>query len=341
MPALAPIDLVHQMTSGATPVSSIGESGLLARLFESLPQAPRGQTWSGDDAAVIEISGVRCLFATDAVVEHVDFDLAWATGADVGWKAVAVNASDIAAMGGRPTHAVATLSLTPEHDLETVDGVMSGLIEAAATYDVALVGGDITEAKDLAVSVAMVGELDGDEPVLRSGARTGDAICVTGALGGARAGYLLLTEGAPDTDDAAVAHCIERQLRPRARVDAGVVIARVASAMIDLSDGLARDLQRVVVASDTGCEIDLEALPIDPSVAAADPDPLRAATVGGEDFELLFTCAPEDVDRVCRELEEIDVPVTRIGTVIEGARRMGDRDLREWVEGSWDHLRRR
>ncbi len=330
------------MTSGATPVSSIGESGLLARLFESLPQAPRGQTWSGDDAAVIEISGSRCLFATDAIVEHVDFELASATGADIGWKAVAVNASDIAAMGGRPTHAVATLSLTPEHDIETVDGVLAGLIEAAAAYGVALVGGDITEAKDLGVNVAMLGELDAEDPVLRSGARAGDAICVTGPLGGARAGYLLLSErGAVDIGDPAVANCIERQLRPRARVDAGIVIAPAATAMIDLSDGLARDLQRVMVASATGCEIELDALPVDPCIAASGLDPLPTAIVGGEDFELLFTCAAEDVDGLCRQLATIDVPATRIGTVTEGPRRMGDKDLREWVEGSWDHLRHR
>lgn len=327
------------MNSGAMPVSSIGESGLLARLFESLPKAPQGQTWSGDDAAVIEISGSRCLFATDAVVEHVDFELAWATGADVGWKAVAVNASDVAAMGGRPTHAVATLSLTPDQHIETVDGVLSGLVEAAAAYDVALVGGDITEAKDLGVNVAMLGELGANEPVLRSGARTGDAICVTGTLGGARAGYLLLSEGATDVGDPAAAHCIERQLRPRARVDAGMVIAPAASAMIDLSDGLARDLQRVVVASDAGCEIDADALPVDRCIAAAGLDPVRTAVVGGEDFELLFTCAPEDVDLLCRKLESIDVPAVRIGTVTEGPRRIGDKDLQEWVEGSWDHLR--
>ncbi|MDQ3877470.1 MAG: thiamine-phosphate kinase, partial [Actinomycetota bacterium] len=171
------------MVPGDRPVSSIGESGVLERVFSRLPAVRSGEVWSGDDAAVVASSGDTTLFTTDALVEGVDFDLRWATGADVGWKAVAVNASDIAAMGGRPTYAVATLALSLDHSVDVVDQLVDGILLAVGELDIALVGGDVTEARDLGLTVAMLGDVDSQGPVLRSGARPRDGIFVTGTLG--------------------------------------------------------------------------------------------------------------------------------------------------------------
>jgi thiamine-monophosphate kinase len=161
------------MPPGDEPVSSLGESGLLERVFAKLPSAPSGEIWSGDDAAVITVGDSSCLLTTDAIVEGVDFELTSASGYDIGWKAIAVNASDIAAMGGRPTRAVATLYLRPDHAVELVDDVLSGLLAGADRYGLAIVGGDVTEAAELAVSIALLGDIGENGPVLRSGAMPG------------------------------------------------------------------------------------------------------------------------------------------------------------------------
>ncbi|MFN2594969.1 MAG: thiamine-phosphate kinase [Actinomycetota bacterium] len=330
------------MSSGDQPVSSIGESGLLARFATKLPSAPEGQTWSGDDAAVIEVAGATCLLTTDAIVEFVDFDLAYASGADVGWKAVAINVSDIAAMGGRPASAVATLALRPDHSVELVDDVLAGLLDASENYDIAIVGGDVTEAAELALSVTMLGEVGEAEPVLRSGAKPGDALCVTGRLGGARTGHLVLS-GKMDADraDPAIRGCIERQLRPIPRAKEGLVLGRFATAMIDLSDGLAIDLRRLLDASGVGCEVDPAAIPVDPGITGAGLDPLDTAIVGGEDFELLCSIPAASVDAATAGVAECGTTLSRVGTITSQGATIGSRSLDEWIGESWDHLRPR
>ncbi|MEA2476984.1 MAG: thiamine-monophosphate kinase [Actinomycetota bacterium] len=332
------------MPPGDEPVSSLGESGLLERVFAKLPSAPSGEIWSGDDAAVITVGDSSCLLTTDAIVEGVDFELTSASGYDIGWKAIAVNASDIAAMGGRPTRAVATLYLRPDHAVELVDDVLSGLLAGADRYGLAIVGGDVTEAAELAVSIALLGDVGANGPVLRSGAMAGESLWVTGTLGGARAGHLVLTGAVDaDRDDPEVARCIKRQLRPTARIEAGRVLGGVATAMIDLSDGLALDLQRLLDASGVSCIVEASSIPIDPAIAALDLDPLETAIVGGEDFELLFTANADELDHAIGELATTDTKVARIGTITaegEGAT-IGDRSLADWTKESWDHLRPR
>src|SRR5438093_8927896 len=204
------------MTDMQRTVSEIGEAGLIHRISAVLPKPDAGEAWIGDDAAVLSWDSGRLLFSVDALVEGVDFDLAYCDGSDVGWKAVASNVSDIAAMGGRPRYALGTLVVPVETDLGVVDDIFRAMSDAARGWGLSLVGGDISRGDQISVSVAIVGEPLG-EPVYRSGAAAGEAICVTGSLGGAAGGLLALRHGLLDRasghDRAAVERLIQRPLR--------------------------------------------------------------------------------------------------------------------------------
>jgi thiamine-monophosphate kinase len=245
-----------------------GEFSAIERIRRLLPDPPAGEVWIGDDAAVLRPPTGPLLLAADVVVEGVHFT-AGADLADVGWKAMTANVSDIAAMGGRPLHAVMTIA-TP--DVAGVDRLYEGVAEAVVAYRCALVGGDLSRASEVSVSVAVTGTVDGDlPPVLRSGARAGDAIFVTGALGAmAASGYAL---------------------RPQARLAEGQAARRAgATAMIDVSDGLAADLGHILDSSGVGATLD--ALPV---AAGATEEQARS---GGEDYELVFTGPAELAERL-------------------------------------------
>jgi thiamine-monophosphate kinase len=304
--------------------------------------------WAGDDAAVIGIDG-RTLFTTDVLVEGVDFELAWASGVDVGWKAIAVNASDIAAMGGRPTHAVVSLALPAGTPVSVTDAIGEGLVEAKERWDIAVVGGDFSRASEISVTVAMLGRC-GARVVLRSGAEVGDVLCVTGALGGAAAGLRLLRRGLAGPGPTEGRHvspelaetCVRlagRQLRPRARTEEGEALAAVGvHAMIDVSDGLLADAGHLVDSGGVAWSATGE-VPVDPDAIAVASliaaDPAELARTGGEDFELLFACEPATVDAGREALRRLGTAVTVVGEVRE---RREDDDTVEDVQG-WDHLR--
>jgi thiamine-monophosphate kinase len=315
-------------------VSEVGEGGLILDISARIGSPPPEEAWTGDDAAVVGFEGARLLLTTDIVVQGVDFDPAYSTGADVGWKVVAINASDVAAMGGRPLHALATLALPPDTSRRFVDQLMDGMLDAAERWSIRLVGGDISAAGEVSVGIAMTGVPTGS-PVLRSGARPGEAICVTGSLGGAAGGLIALRRG---VDAPGLAR---RHLRPDARVDEGEKVARAgASAMIDLSDGLAVDLGRLMDASETGCEVDTASIPVDEGLAALGDavDPLELSILGGEDFELLFTISEEALAGLGDATTGRSIPITRIGTVTSGEARLGSDALSRWRERGWDHL---
>ena len=243
-------------------VTGGGELGAISRLQALLPGPPPGETWLGDDAAVLE-GGL--LFAVDSVVQGVHFgdDLEGA-----GWRVVVRNVSDIAAMGGVPGHLVVAVAGTV--DLEVL---YAGIVAAAEHYRCPIVGGDLSAAEGLVVTAAITGHVDGP-PVLRSGARPGDAVYVTGPLGGAAAsGYTA---------------------RPQARVAEGIAARRAgATAMIDVSDGLGIDLRRLALASGVG--VRLEEVPVAAGATEAQ------AMGGGDDYELVFTAradAPVDGIRI-------------------------------------------
>lgn len=321
-------------------VGDIGEDELMRTIIEMVGPNHAGETGPGDDAAVALSPGETLLYTTDALVESVDFRRFYCSGADVGWKAMAVNVSDVAAMGGRPIHALATLFLTPATEIAFIEDMMEGVLAAGDKWGVALMGGDISRASDIALSIAMVGVAD-HEAVLRSRAIPGDAICVTGSLGGAAGGlYLLQKEAAEVSPDLAA-----RQLRPQARAEEGIRIARAgAHAMIDVSDGFLLDLSRLLRAGGVGCKVDPALVPVDPQLALLQdlpgaPDPRQLALSGGEDFELIFTIDPGAVEKVRAALAELGTTVTVVGEAVEGRAMFGERRLDEIGERGWDHLK--
>jgi thiamine-monophosphate kinase len=258
----------------------------------------------GDDTAVLD-GGL--LFATDVLTVGVHFDLRWSTPADVGWKALAVNLSDVAAMGGTPRAAVCGVVLVGGRKGEA-DELLGGLVAAAAEFDCPLVGGDtVVGAAALTITVSVVGDAPGGGPVLRGGARPGDSVFVTGPLGGGRAALAALRRD-DDPDPSALA----RLQRPVPRlVEGRTAAAAGATAMIDLSDGLSSDLAHICRASGVGALLEPSAVPVGPGATADD------ALHGGDDYELCFT-AP-DPAAVAEAFATAGVPLpSPIGTVIAG-----------------------
>jgi thiamine-monophosphate kinase len=263
---------------------------------------------------------------------HADLDLVGLD--DVGWKALAVNVSDLAAMGGRPLHALVTVS-GPLGELD-FDALFDGLLAAAEAYQCPIVGGDISTAPTLVVTVAVTGTVDGAAPVLRSGARPGDLLFVTGPLGSSAAGLALLRAGrAGEAPDLALAHC-----RPRARVAEGRAASTAgATAMIDVSDGLATDLRHLADASRVG--VVLDRVPIAVGVTRAlgsDSDGgagLDAALGGGEDYELLFAAPDAGRVELVFAATGLALPL-QIGecTADAAERRLGEDPL---PERGWEH----
>jgi thiamine-monophosphate kinase len=327
-------------------VSDLGEEALVERIVARLGPQPPDEVWAGDDAALLRAPPGDLVLTTDVLVEGLDFSWSWCSGVDVGWKAVAVNASDLAAMGARPRHAVAALSLPASTPLERFDGLVEGMTEAAAAAGAAVVGGDLSGAREVSLSVALLGSCEPGRAVRRAGARPGEAICVTGSLGGAAGGLVALRAGLLEGGgDPALRRLAARQLRPRPRIEEGVLLAALgASSMIDVSDGLLADLARLMRAGGTGCAVEPELVPVDPDLSALAGragDPRALAATGGEDFELLFTIDPARAGAARSELARAGTAVTRIGVVAEGGLRFGEREFETMGELGWEHLRKR
>jgi thiamine-monophosphate kinase len=309
----------------------LNEFDVIRRISALLPPAPPEVLVPlGDDCAVLEIGDKTWVAASDMLVSGHHFK-DWATPEDAGYKAVAVNASDVAAMGGTPRFVLASGG-TP--DPETALRCSQGVLEACERFGVYPLGGDTTRADALTLDVAILGEL-ATQPVLRSGASLGDLLAVTGELGASVAGLLALERGMTGPE-----RLIRRCLRPEPRLGAGRVAAGLgASAMIDLSDGLASDVRRLCDQSGVGCMVDLDLLPVKGDTRelaeSLQRDPEILAATGGEDYELLI-CAPGPVlDALAKNVE---VPLTLIGEITEGdvVFERGD----EQVEGlsGWNHF---
>lgn len=257
---------------------------MVARIRDALTSAfgagPPGETWIGDDAAVVAAPVGWLLLATDAVVAGVHADLSLVGLDDLGWKAVTAAVSDLGAMGARPRQALVTFCLPAHTDVDTLQ---RGVTEAALAWDCPVVGGDVTAADQLVVSVSVAGSVEGGPaPVLRGGASPGDAVLVTGPLGASAAGLRLLRSAATARTPVPGGGLTGAHRRPRARLAEGEV-ARMAgaAAMMDVSDGLSIDLDRLALASGVGVRLDRV-----PVAAGATSE---EALGGGEDFELLMT----------------------------------------------------
>ena len=332
-------------------VSELGEFGLIERLTDVLAArgnvepADRLAVGIGDDAAVWRVGDAAIIATTDTLVEGVHFPSERTPWRDLGWKALAVNVSDIAAMGGTPEFALVTLALPEDAHAEDIDALYLGLAEACEAYHVCIAGGDVVRAPNIIVTVALSGraELDakGDPLVMRrDAARVGDLLAVTGCLGGAAGGLRALRGG--DDGEAAVA-LIGRQLRPEARLKAGqAALAIGIRCAIDVSDGLLQDLGHVCRASRLGAAVSLDSLPVDPALAPTfgQEEALRFAVAGGEDYELLFAANSEQIETLSTR---IDVPLTVIGEMVSDAAyqaKLVDGSGREVTlpSAGWDHL---
>jgi thiamine-monophosphate kinase len=288
----------------------LNEFEVVRRISALLPPAPPEVLVPiGDDCAVLEIGDSTWVAASDMLVSGHHFK-DWATPEDVGYKAVAVNASDVASMGGTPRFVLASGGAPGP---ETALRCSQGILEACERFGIYPLGGDTTRADALTVDVAILGEL-ATRPVLRSGASPGDLLAVTGDLGASAAGLLALERGMTGPE-----RLIRRCLRPEPRLGAGRAAARFgATAMIDLSDGLASDVRHLCHRSGVGCMVDLDLLPVKDDTRelarSLERDPEMLAATGGEDYELLI-CAPAPVlDALASDLE---VPVTRIGEITQ------------------------
>lgn len=303
-----------------------GEFAIIDRIRDRLPDLPAGWVGPGDDGAVIPFEGgaAGLVVVSDTVVDGVHVRLDWTTPADIGWKAMAVNVSDLAAMGAIPLAAVAATTLATGQR-EVAAGLTDGLIEAAGAMACPLVGGDITSGPVLVVTVTALGRLDGPA-VLRSGARPGDTVLVTGDLGGPAAAVAALERGEHDHPGIARLH------RPEPRVAAGLAARHAgATAMIDISDGLAADVGHICEESGVGVRIDAGAVPV------GEGGTLDDAVSGGDDYELLI-CHPEPEALARRFADEGLPPPTRIGVVTaERERLLVDGDECRELAGGWTH----
>jgi thiamine-monophosphate kinase len=282
----------------------------------------------GDDCAVLEPRpGAVLLATTDLLVEDVHFRRRWAEPADIGWKSIAVNLSDIAAMGGHPRWALVALACPEGTSVAEIEAFYEGALALARAHEVTIVGGDTSASPaGWIVNVTLLG--DAVQPRLRSTAGGGDTVAVTGALGRSAAGLAVLErESAPGVSAAHLAEVTAAHLRPRPRVREGQWLAAAGgvTAMMDLSDGLGIDLPRLLVESGAGAAVDVDRLPVDAATravaAALGADPTAWATGGGEDYELLLTCAPGAIERLQRGLAEAcGTRLTPIGEITAGAR---------------------
>ncbi len=289
-----------------TTLREFGERALLARLRERLDPPGRAGVGVviglGDDAAAVATSALT-LITTDALVEDVHFRLRSISATDLGRKAIAVNVSDIAAMGGRPRYATVSLCLPGTAKVAFVEALYDGLLEASRRYSVALVGGNLAAIDGpMVIDLAMLGEPGGGAILTRGGARAGDLLAVTGTLGGAAAGLLLLESGGDlmaGLPEDAVAACLRAQWTPEppAAFAAAVGEAALASAAMDLSDGLSADLLALCRESRAGASLDAALLPVAAHTASVARglglDALGLALHGGEDYQLLLAVPPQ------------------------------------------------
>lgn len=303
------------MAQKRTEIAELGEFGLINRISgDTKLQQPSSLKGIGDDAAVIDDGDQVILWSTDMLVEGPHFDLSYVPLQHLGYKAVAVNVSDIAAMNGKPEQIVVSLGLSNRFSVEAVDELYKGIRAACINYKVDLVGGDTTASPSgLIINISVLGRTKKGNEVYRSGAKDKDIICVTGDLGGAYIGLQILErekavflanpEMQPELDKHQYA--VGRQLKPEARMDIVYELAELGirpSSMIDISDGLASELFHISKASNVGVRIFEDKIPIDENAfntaVEFKLDPFTCALNGGEDYELLFTIRQEDFEKI-------------------------------------------
>jgi thiamine-monophosphate kinase len=310
-------------------IGPLNETALIMALAQEFGPAPAEVILGiGDDCAALALNDTDYLLWTvDTLVEGVHFDLAYTSLFQLGWKALAVNLSDIAAMGGEPKHALLSLGWPRDRDRQAALAFAAGLAQAAREYGVAIIGGDtVASPAGIMVTITLMGQVPASQMLRRSGARAGDLVFVTGPLGEAAAGLEILRQGlalAPDLKETLV----EAHLTPRPQLAAGRLLAQegLATALIDTSDGVATDLYHICQASGVGARLQNAAVPVSPRVQTAAPDlnrdPLNLALTGGEDYLLLFTSSPDTVGRLPQAFAQAGLPAPLpLGRIVPGNR---------------------
>ena len=307
-----------------TELDELGEFGLIDQLTQDFPLRNASSLKGvGDDAAVINHEGYRTLVSVDLLVEGIHFDMTYTPLRHLGYKAAVVNFSDLYAMNGTPTQIVVGLGVSNRFSVEALDELYAGIRLACENYNVDLVGGDTTSSKTgLVISITVIGQAKEEDIVYRSGAKPNDLLCVSGDLGGAYMGLLILERekaeylANPNMQPQLQGfdYVLERQLKPEARKD---VVARLKelgikpTSMIDISDGLASEVLHLCKESGVGCQLYEGKIPQDPSTVKIAKDfqvvPSIAALNGGEDYELLFTISQNDYEKIQQLSEDVTV----------------------------------
>lgn len=298
-------------------LKELGEFGLIDRIARQVRNAPSVVLGIGDDAAaLLPAPGTVTLITSDMLLEGVHFDLNFCDPQSLGRKSLSVNLSDLAAMGAAPRTFLLGIALPSTIPLEFLDGFMAGILEQAERFGATLVGGDTCASlSGLVISITALGEQRPEKVLKRSGARPGDLICLTGTVGDAAAGLVELRRGTRD------GFLVSRQLDPQPRVAAGVALADagLASAMIDVSDGVLQDLGHICELSGVGARLDLGQLPLSEEYrAACAADPYALALSGGEDYELLFCISKENRGEVAALAEGLGLRFSVVGEVVAG-----------------------
>jgi len=332
-------------------VRDVGEFGLIRRLIQKVqerrggpdnasPSGIRLLVDAGDDTAAWRVGDVIELFTTDTVVEGVHFTEETVSWLDLGWKIMAANVSDIAAMGGVPLYALVTLGLPPETGLSSLDDLYEGILALGNDYGVRILGGDVVRSPVTFVTISLTGLNDG-ALLMRSAARPGDRLAVTGYLGSSAGGLELLKHACKTSEE--VAECLRQaHRRPRPCVNQGRILSREdVKAAIDVSDGLLDDLGKLCEASGVAARVERDAVPIHPALKEVFPQKyLEFALGGGEDYQLLFAAAPSVIERVVPMLTP---SATVIGDVVEGPPGKvtllgpGGEEV-PGPQGGWDHF---
>ena len=294
------------------------EFDLIRRYFDRPVLDDSVRIGVGDDGAVLAADpGCELVTVIDTLVEGVHYPVDLQPFA-IGYRSVAVNLSDVAAMGARPRWMTLALTLVDANEA-WLEGFAEGLYAAAQEHNVSLVGGDTTRGSQAVISIQITGDVDTGMSISRSGASPGDLVFVSGTIGDAAAGLELIKAG--DVSSPEQQFLADRFCRPTARVSLGRLLSGVASAAIDVSDGLFSDVHKLFSSSGVGGRIDADCLPLSPALknTCGDDEALQFALTGGDDYELCFTVRPDDEQTVMMLSEQCKVPVARIGEVNEGS----------------------
>lgn len=307
--------MIEDKNQQRTSLSQLGEFGLIEHLTKNFDVKQSSTLKSiGDDAAVLDFKAKKVVVSTDLLIEGVHFDLAYMPLRHLGYKAVVVNLSDIAAMNAKPTQITVSVAVSNRFPLEALEELFDGITYASRTYNVDVIGGDTTSSqKGLIISITAIGEANQEDIVYRDGAKQSDLLVVTGDIGSAYMGLKVLERekqvfevnpnSQPDLE--MYSYLVERQLKPEARTDIRELLEKLdikPTSMIDVSDGLSSEIIHICKQSKVGCNLYEDKLPIDPQLINVCEefiiDSTTVAINGGEDYELLFTIAMDDFDKI-------------------------------------------